>query len=102
MHALDHTTQRRSERTLQFALFLTSAAWFLAADTVAAHAARGLSERFALDAARPLLTWAFLLFLLAIGFSILQAIAKALRIPSMPLTRSSRTTLQAHRRSIQS
>ena len=76
MHALDHTTQRRSERTLQFALFLTSAAWFLAADTVAAHAARGLSERFALDAARPLLTWAFLLFLLAVGFSLLQAIAR--------------------------
>jgi uncharacterized protein len=75
LHALD-TTKRRSERTLQFALFVTSAAWFLAADTVAAHAARGLSERFALDAARPLLTWAFLLFLLAVGFSILQAIAK--------------------------
>jgi membrane protease YdiL (CAAX protease family) len=74
--ALDHTTQRRSERTLQFALFLTSAAWFIAADTVAAHAARGLSERFALDAARPLLTWAFLLFLLAIGFSFLEAIAR--------------------------
>jgi len=76
LHALDTTTARRSERTLQLALFVTSAAWFLAADTVAAHAARGLSERFALDAARPLLTWAFLLFLLAVGFSILQAIAK--------------------------
>ena len=76
MHALDHTTQRRSERTLQLALFLTSAAWFIAADTVAAHAARGLAERFALDAARPLLTWTFLLFLLAVGFSILQGIAK--------------------------
>ncbi len=76
MHALDTTTARRSERTLQLALFVTSAVWFLAADTVAAHAARGLSERFALDAARPLLTWAFLLFLLAVGFSILQAIAK--------------------------
>ncbi|MCU1253218.1 MAG: family intrarane metalloprotease [Edaphobacter sp.] len=75
MHALD-TTKRRSERTLQFALFVTSAAWFLAADTVAAHAARGLSQRFGLDAARPLLTWTFLLFLLAVGFSILQAIAK--------------------------
>jgi hypothetical protein len=61
---------------LQLALFVTSVAWFLAADTVAAHAARGLSERFALDAARPLLTWAFLLFLLALGFSVLQAIAK--------------------------
>jgi uncharacterized protein len=76
LHALDLTTQRRSERTLQFALFVTSVAWFLAADTVASRAARGISERFALDATRPLLTSIFLLFLLAVGFSILQAIAK--------------------------
>jgi membrane protease YdiL (CAAX protease family) len=76
LHAPDTTTARRSERTLQLALFATSVAWFLAAETVAAHAARGLSERFALEAARPLLTSAFLLFLLAVGFSILQAIAK--------------------------
>jgi membrane protease YdiL (CAAX protease family) len=75
LHALDTTTSRRSERTLQFALFITSAAWFLASDTVAAHAARGFSVRFGLDAARPLLTSIFLLFLLALGFSILQAIA---------------------------
>jgi uncharacterized protein len=76
LHPLDTTTARRSERTLQLALFVTSVAWFLAADTVAAHAARGLSEHFGLDASRPLLTSAFLLFLLAVGFSILQAIAK--------------------------
>jgi uncharacterized protein len=76
LHALDLTTQRRSERTLQFALFVTSVAWFLAADTVAGRAARGISERFALDATRPLLTSVFLLFLLALGFSVLQAIAR--------------------------
>ena len=75
MHALNPTIQRRSERTLQLALFVTSVAWFLAADTVAAHAARGLSERFGFDAFRPLLTSVFLLFLLALGFSLLQAIA---------------------------
>jgi len=74
LHALDSTTSRRSERTLQLALFVTSVAWFLAADTVAARAARGLSERFSLDAARPLLTSVFMLFLLAVGFSVLQAI----------------------------
>jgi membrane protease YdiL (CAAX protease family) len=76
LHALDSTTQRRSERTLQLALFVTSVAWFLASDAVAAHAARGLSERFTLGAARPLLTSTFLLFLLAIGFSVLQAIGR--------------------------
>jgi hypothetical protein len=61
---------------LQLALFVTSVAWFLASDTVAAHAARGLSKHFSLAPARFLLTSAFLLFLLAVGFSILQAIAK--------------------------
>ena len=76
MSPLDSTTQRRSERTLQLALFVTSVVWFLAADTVAGRAARGISKRFALDSARPLLTSIFLLFLLALGFSILQAIAK--------------------------
>ena len=43
---------------------------------MAGRAARGISERFGLDASRPLLTSIFLLFLLAVGFSILQAIAK--------------------------
>jgi hypothetical protein len=76
LHAFDTTTARRSERTLQLALFVTSVAWFLAAETVAGRAARGISERLALDAARPLLTSVFLLFLLALGFSILQGIAR--------------------------
>lgn len=76
MQALDSTTHRRSERTLQLALFLTSAAWFLASDTVAAHAARGLAERFSLQSERPLLTSLFLLFLLALGFSLLQTISR--------------------------
>jgi membrane protease YdiL (CAAX protease family) len=75
LHALDSTTARRSERTLQLALSVTAIAWFLASDTVASHAARGLSQRFALDASRPLLTSVFLLFLLAVGFSVLEAIA---------------------------
>jgi hypothetical protein len=94
LHALDTRTARRSERTLQLALFLTSVAWFLAADTVAAHAARGLSQRFSLDGARPLLTSVFLLFLLALGFSLLQTIAKrhspvrdVLGLPKRPTAR---------------
>jgi len=94
LHALDTTTARRSERTLQLALFLTSVAWFLAADTVAGHAARGLSRRFSLDGARPLLTSVFLLFLLALGFSLLQTIAKrrspvrdVLGLPKRPTAR---------------
>jgi hypothetical protein len=79
---------------LQLALFVTSVAWFLAADTVSARAARGISERFGLDAARPLLTSVFLLFLLALGFSILQGIARrhsslreVLGLPKRPTAR---------------
>jgi uncharacterized protein len=76
LHALDSITARRSERMLQVALFVTSVAWFLASDTVAGHASRGISQRFSLDASRPLLTSIFLLFLLTLGFSILQSIAR--------------------------
>ncbi len=76
MHALNSTTQSRSERTLQLALFITSVVWFLAADTVAAHAARGLSQRFSLESSRLLLSSIFLLFLLALGFSLLQLVAR--------------------------
>jgi membrane protease YdiL (CAAX protease family) len=76
LHALDPTTARRSERLLQFALFVTSSFWFLASDTVAGRASRGISQRLSLDASRPLLTSIFLLFLLAVGFSILQVIAR--------------------------
>jgi len=69
------TYSGRSERTLQLALFVTSATWFLASDALAGRASRGISERFSLDAERPLLAALFLLFLLAVGFSVLQAIA---------------------------
>lgn len=76
MQAINSTYSGRSERTLQLALFVTSATWFLASDVLAGRAARGLSERLNIDAGRPLLTALFLLFLLAVGFSILQAIAQ--------------------------
>jgi hypothetical protein len=76
LHPLDSTTVRRSERLLQFALFVTSVTWFLASDTVAGRASRGISQRFSLNASRPLLTSIFLLFLLTVGFAILQGIAR--------------------------
>jgi uncharacterized protein len=76
LQAFKTTYSGRSERTLQMALFVTSGVWFLASDVLAGRAARGLSERFGLSEARPLLAALFLLFLLAVGFSILQAIAR--------------------------
>ena len=75
MKALDSTSSNRSIRALQIALFITSAAWFFASQTLAGRAAMGLSVRFNLSDERPLLGVLFLLFLLAIGFCFLQMIA---------------------------
>jgi uncharacterized protein len=94
LQSLNPTHSDRSERTLQLALFVTSATWFVASDVLAGRSARGLSERFGLEAERPLLAALFLLFLLAVGFSILQAIAhrhstlrEVLGLPKRPTSR---------------
>ena len=68
MQAINSTHSGRSERTLQLALFVTSATWFLASDVLAGRAARGISGRLNIDAARPLLEAFFLIFLLAVLF----------------------------------
>ncbi|MEO8735789.1 MAG: CPBP family intramembrane glutamic endopeptidase [Edaphobacter sp.] len=91
MKAFDSTPSTRSDRPLQIALFLTSAAWFFASQTLAGRAATGLSVRFNLSEERPLLAVLFLLFLLAIGFSFLQMLTRqssslreALGLPRRP------------------
>jgi uncharacterized protein len=63
-----------SDRLLQFALFVTAGAWFLFSQAIAARAAQGIALRFLLLPERPLMAALFLLFLLAVGFSILQAL----------------------------
>jgi uncharacterized protein len=68
------TFPARSNRILQLALFVTSAAWILCAQAVAARAAQGFALRFYFLPGRPLLAALFFLFLLALGFSILQSI----------------------------
>ncbi|WP_035349242.1 CPBP family intramembrane glutamic endopeptidase [Edaphobacter aggregans] len=70
------TTQARTKRTLQLALFGTSIAWALSTSLLSASSARGITNRFNVDAALPLLSSLFLLFLLTIGFSLLQTIAR--------------------------
>jgi len=91
LKAFDSTPSTRSDRPLQIALFLTSAAWFLASQSLAGRAATGLSVRFGLSDERPLIAVLFLLFLLGLGFSFLQTIAhrssswrEALGLPSRP------------------
>lgn len=68
-------TPRKLRRPLQLVLFVTSLTWFVLADALASRAARGLANRFDIDAARPLFSALFLIFLLAVGFRVLQGIA---------------------------
>ncbi|MCU1223234.1 MAG: Abortive infection protein [Edaphobacter sp.] len=91
MPAFDSTPPARSSRTLQLALFLTSVAWVVCSQALAGRAARGIAMRFDFASGEFLLRAVFLLFLLAVGFSILQTIAhgsgslrEALGLPRRP------------------
>jgi len=72
----ESTLPARSDRLLQLALFITSMAWILCSQALAAHAAQGIALRFFLLPERPLLGAVFFLFLLAVGFSMLQALSR--------------------------
>ena len=72
----DPTLPARSDRLLQFALFVTSLTWVLCSQALAAHAAQGIALRFYILPERPLLGAVFFLFLLAVGFSILQGLSR--------------------------
>ncbi len=75
MPAFDSTSSSRFTRTLNFALFGTSVIWLLASQVIAGHAARGLSVRFDLEPEQALLSSLIFLFLLILGFYVLQAIS---------------------------
>jgi uncharacterized protein len=74
--SFDSTPPARSDRLLQLALFITSGVWILCAQALAAHAAQGIALRFFLLPERSLLAAIFFLFLLAVGFSMLQALSR--------------------------
>jgi membrane protease YdiL (CAAX protease family) len=76
LSAFDSTHPDRPARALPIALFGTAMVWFVASQILAARSARGLTNRFNLDSARPLVSSLFLLFLLAVGFSLLATIAR--------------------------
>jgi uncharacterized protein len=92
--AFSSTPPARSSRTLQFALFITSGVWVVCSQALAARAARGIATRFDFGQGEFLLGAVFLLFLLAVGFSILQTIGhgsgslrEALGLPKRPTVR---------------
>ncbi|WP_263365632.1 CPBP family intramembrane glutamic endopeptidase [Edaphobacter bradus] len=76
MSAFDSTRTDRTSRMLPIALAGTAMAWYLSALLLAGRSARGLTNRFNVDSARPLFGALFLLFLLAIGFSLLANISR--------------------------
>jgi membrane protease YdiL (CAAX protease family) len=73
--ASDTKSPARFDRTLQLALFVTSGAWFFCSEALAGRAAQGFADRLGTVAVLPLLNALFLLFLLAVGFSLLQSIS---------------------------
>jgi len=64
----------RPSKRLDLALAVAAVAWFLAARELAAHSASGISQRFDLLAIGFVLRPLFLVFLLAVGFSLLDLV----------------------------
>ncbi|GAC1357581.1 MAG: hypothetical protein NVSMB3_04230 [Acidobacteriaceae bacterium] len=84
----------RPSKTLDLALAVAAVAWFLAARELAARSASGISQRLDLLALASVLQPLFLLFLLVVGFSVLDLIARRrsstrdlLGLPQRPTSR---------------
>jgi uncharacterized protein len=95
LSATDSNLPGRTTRTLQFALFATSLTWFISSKIIAGRSANGITQRFDLEPCRLLLSDLFLLFLLAVGFSLLNTIARqhdslggVLGLPERPTART--------------
>ncbi len=95
---LSDTVQRnkpRAPRSLQLALFAASLSWVLAATLIATRAARGLAVRLRWSDEFLLMDAVFLVFLLAMGFVVLEGIAagqaplrRTLGLPRRPTARA--------------
>jgi membrane protease YdiL (CAAX protease family) len=70
------TSHRRNGTAFQLARFAAALAWSISSKVLSDSSARGLTLRFHLGAFRPLLAELFLLFLLVVGFSLLDMIAR--------------------------
>jgi uncharacterized protein len=95
LSAPDSNLPARTTRTLQLALFATSLTWFISSRIIAGRSANGITQRFNLEPGQQLLAALFLLFLLAVGFSLLNTIARqhdslrgVLGLPDRPTART--------------
>lgn len=67
---------RRTGRAFQIARFAAALAWAVSSRLLASSSARGLTNRFDMDAWHPLLSALFFVFLLAVGYYLLESIAR--------------------------
>lgn len=67
---------QRTGRTFHFALFCAALAWSISSRLLAASSAEGIANRLNADWAVGILSSVFFLFLLAVGFSLLDIIAR--------------------------
>jgi uncharacterized protein len=95
LSAPDSNLPGRTTRTLQLALFVTSLTWFISSKIIAGRSANGITQRLDLEPCRLLLAGLFLLFLLSVGFSLLNTIARqhdslrsVLGLPKRPTART--------------
>ncbi|HEY2040580.1 MAG TPA: CPBP family intramembrane glutamic endopeptidase [Edaphobacter sp.] len=70
------TTRKRTGRILQLARFVATLAWSASSWLLAASSARGITHRLNIPAWQPFLSALFLLFLLAVGYLLLEMIAR--------------------------
>lgn len=70
------TARQRTRRGFQFLLFLGALVWSFSSRLLSESSARGITNRFNVDWATPLLAALFLLFLLAIGYSLFEIFAR--------------------------
>ncbi len=68
--------KQRTGKALQLARFIAALAWAVSSRLLASSSARGITSRFNLDLLHPLMSALFLLFLLAVGFALLEMIAR--------------------------
>lgn len=69
-------SQSRTGRALPLVRFIAALAWVVSSRLLATSSARGLTNRFNVDAALPFLRSLFFLFLLVVGFSLLETLAR--------------------------
>jgi membrane protease YdiL (CAAX protease family) len=68
--------QQRTGRTFHLALFFAALAWSVSSRLLSASSAAGISNRLNTDWATPILGGVFFLFLLAVGYSLLEIISR--------------------------